>query len=475
VGYAVDRDAARYFGRFRSYYLHDSGDEDKNDQPIEDRDRGRVRLQHRHELPFAVEGTFEISYLSDRNFLSEFFEREAKTGKEQETVAYAKRIFADQAVTALGKWRINDFQTTTEYLPQIGYQAFSKPLLPGSPLGTNLYYSNETQIANVRFRPSEDLPDDEADSRRTTRIDSRHQLNVPLSLGDFHLNPFVEGRYTHYEEPLDPDAQGDIARFAASSGFRLGTQAWRTYDADIRRLRVRGIRHVINPEIRYVNRWAATQSPESLIQFDEVDAVRKLQFLELSMRNRLQTRGGAQVRTFVDWRTANRYFPDAARDNDGDPWGNLENDVRARLSERLLVFWDSEYDWYAHGFAVMNTGLRLVPSEDVRIILAHRFLRDRASIVTAGVEYRLSRKWAVEMLEQVDTKSGRELESRVVLQRHTHDWVFEFTLSADRNEGDTRVSVAVYPRELYQGARQRRRFDREPFLERGPIFGLDRD
>ncbi|MBI1849780.1 MAG: LPS-assembly protein LptD [Planctomycetes bacterium] len=478
VGLDVDYQTAQYFGRFRSYYLHDTGESDKNDQPIDDRSRGRVRLQHRQEdLPFGFEGTAEISYLTDENFLNEFFEREAKTGKEQETVAYLKKTFDDQAFTVLGKWRINDFQTTTEYLPQAGYRVLSKPLLPGTPLGTNLYFTDETELANVRFSPSTDLAPGVEERRQTTRFDTRNQLNVPASFGDFNLNPFVEGRYTVWGEPADPQTQDVIARVVTASGFRLDTQAWRNYDANVGWMRVHGVRHVINPEIAFLNRWAVTQSPDELIQFDEVDAVKKEQFVELSVRNRLETRGGETTRTFFDWRMANRFFPDAERDDAGDPWGHLENDVRATLSDRLLVLWDSEYDWYEHAFASMNTGVRVRPTEEARVLLQHRFVRDTSSIVAGGLEYRLSEKWIADVFEQFDTEIGRELENRFVLQRYTHDWVFEFEISVNHNQKDTRVSVAVYPRDYFFGSqRQKRGFDEAPFFDRGagPVHDSNR-
>jgi hypothetical protein len=477
VGLDVDYETAQYFGLFRSYYLHDTGDEDKNNQPIEDRGRGRVRLQHRQEdLPFGFEGTAEISYLSDANFLNEFFEHEAKTGKEQETVAYLKKTFDDQAFTLLGKWRLNEFQTTTEYLPQAGYRVLSKPLLPGTPLGTNLYFTDETQLANIRFSPSQDLPPSEGERRQTTRFDTRNQLNVPATIGDFELNPFVEGRYTVWGEPENPESQDVIERVVTSSGFRLDTQAWRTYDANVRWMNVHGIRHIVNPEVAYVNRWAVTQSPDALIQFDDVDAVKKAQFVELSVRNRLETHDGAAVRTLIDWRTSNLFFPDATRDDDGDPWGHLDNDLRAILSERLHVFWDSEYDWYVHGFAIMNTGVVLRPTDDANVLLQHRFVRDTSSIVETGLEFKLSEKWSTEFFEQFDTETGREHENRFILQRYTHDWVFEFEVSVDRNQKDTRVSVAVYPKDYYQGSRRRgRALDQSPFLDRsGSVRDLDR-
>ena len=55
--------------------------------------RGRIRWQHKHVLAEdlwggRLTGIAELSWLSDRGFLSEYYRSESLTGKEQEDVAY---------------------------------------------------------------------------------------------------------------------------------------------------------------------------------------------------------------------------------------------------------------------------------------------------------------------------------------------------------------------------------------------------
>src|SRR5262249_18773162 len=81
VGFDVDYKTPDYRGLFYSYYIHDEGDHDRNSVPIEEEDRGRIRFEHRQFLSKDLTLDVEANYLSDPNFLNEFFEREFKEEK----------------------------------------------------------------------------------------------------------------------------------------------------------------------------------------------------------------------------------------------------------------------------------------------------------------------------------------------------------------------------------------------------------
>ena len=70
----------------------------------------------------------ELSYLSDRGFLEEFFESEFDNGKEQETLLHLKKQRANWAFTALAQTRLMDFTTATERLPDLGFFVVGQPL-----------------------------------------------------------------------------------------------------------------------------------------------------------------------------------------------------------------------------------------------------------------------------------------------------------------------------------------------------------
>ncbi len=112
-GIEVNYEREDYFGSVLGYVIDDHGT-DRLSRTREDVDvpedlRGRFRLQHRQYLPDGWQLTAEVSYLSDQNFLEQFYRTEYNVGKEQETLLYLKRIQDNWGLAFLGKVRVNEF------------------------------------------------------------------------------------------------------------------------------------------------------------------------------------------------------------------------------------------------------------------------------------------------------------------------------------------------------------------------------
>ncbi|KKK62867.1 hypothetical protein LCGC14_3000040, partial [marine sediment metagenome] len=94
AGAHIDYEMEDYFGDLVGYVMSDRGEDDlgrtsdrKNLKPDADI-RGRFTFRHRHYLPYDWQATVEMSYLSDKNFLEEFYRNEFYTGKEKETLLF---------------------------------------------------------------------------------------------------------------------------------------------------------------------------------------------------------------------------------------------------------------------------------------------------------------------------------------------------------------------------------------------------
>jgi len=477
VGLDVDYKARTGYGRFRSYYIHDEEDFDtrgssrdpqtgrRTDIPIDEADRGRFRLQYRHFLPLDIEGTVEYSWLSDSNFLREYFEKEFKVGKDQETVLYLKRVFGeDQAFTLLQKNRVNDFLEQTEYLPQGDYRVIEKPLLPKLFLGTNLYYSSRTSVANIRQRPSSEgpvIPD--IDQTRITRFDTRHRLSVPFDLGPTVVRPFFESGVGTFSE--DRSGEGPTHRFTAAAGATWSTQIHRAFRARSPLLRVDGLRHIVNPLLSYVNRYANTVGSDELIPHDEIEDLDKVEFFRIQVRQRVQTRGERDVVDLVDFDSAINVFVDENRDNQRRTLGNLENDLLLRPSRRARIFFESEYNFDEDQFDILNTGFQTQPVDWVRIQLAYRKNLRRSRILAGGARLDFSEKYSIDLFQRFDLEADEVQDLGLTVERRTCDWVFGFTLQRDEGDRDTRLSVTVTPRALFRRKSRRRGIfqDENPF------------
>ena len=152
VGVNADYKRENYFGYTRNYYIYDWGEDNlgplRDDVP-DTKNRGRVLWRHRHYLPNDWEATHEVSYVSDPSFLEEYEKSEWFEGKEQETLLYLKRARDTEAITFLANWRLLDFVTQTEHLPDVTYRRIGDTWL--DPLV--LYH--ESRVGAVRYRPDD--------------------------------------------------------------------------------------------------------------------------------------------------------------------------------------------------------------------------------------------------------------------------------------------------------------------------------
>jgi len=465
LGLGLDFDYSRGGGEgyLTSYYIDDRG-EDFPGVPLQHEERGRFEWRHRQRLSPYDTLLAEFTWMSDRDFLDEYFEREAREDKEKETILYYKHQRGLAAFTALTKFRTNNFLTQTEYLPQLGLHLLGYPL--GYQLwGDRLTFTSTSQLANVRLRP-----DDNLDLRqpRAWRFDTVNELAMPLAWGFIRFVPFVTGRYTAYSDT--PDAVGRESgnaqdRFAGEFGFRSSATFWRVYQVASRLWDLDGIRHIITPTIDYLNRFAVTGGPNDFFQFDEVDTVDEFQVISLGLRQRWQTRrlsrGHSPLasvdKRVVDWLTVDAeldVFPNEDRDNEGDLFGNLALDVIWRVSDQVTVLSDAELD-LDDGFAwdIFNTTLKIDRSPRLAFYLGHRYIRDAgSSAFTVGFDYQVSHKWQVGSLWQYDFEADAALTQRVVLTRRLHRWLLEISFERDEGEeqgkGDTSVSLTLIPQGL---------------------------
>ncbi len=88
-------DLADMNGVLKSYVLQDHGTDDlgvdRQGLNVPDTTRGRLTLQHRQELDDHWTMQIEGSYISDPNFLEQYFQNEFDTAKEHQTSLYVKR------------------------------------------------------------------------------------------------------------------------------------------------------------------------------------------------------------------------------------------------------------------------------------------------------------------------------------------------------------------------------------------------
>jgi len=439
LGHGVEFDYARPddAGWLHAWRINDKH-EDLDPVPEDPESRGRVRWFHRHIFDPSWRLDFEVSYLSDPDFLREFFEQEYKEGKPQETLAYLHYTKANRAFTLLSKFNINDFTTETEYLPEARAQIIGQPFLDN-----RLVYTTDNRLGFLRRHQDDRIAGPPGDYD-AMRMDTYHELQLPLSVSMLKVTPFTSARYTWYDDDPLGDAN-DRALLAA--GVSVSSRLWRVYDVHSRLGDLNGLRHIVVPTVTYANTFESSTPAGELYQFDGVDALDKMQVVNLRLHQRLQTKRASRQRVpsaqsdwrVVDWMKLDadiNYYPDADRDNGGREFSNLLLDYEFRVTDRLAVVADAEIDVDdQQRFETAAVGINLQRTPRLHIYLGQRYLREDKSSVSIGrLEYMIDERWRIGLLGKYDWDTGTSDDVRVTLSRILHDW--ELRVGYEHEEGD---------------------------------------
>ena len=449
-----------YFGQFLSYYLSDMGKDSIGGTDVEPDhpDRGRVLWRHRQYLAEHWELTGELSWITDRAFLNEFYEYEDETEKAQETLLYLKRQEDDQALTVLTSLRLNDFYTRTEYQPQVGYNIIGRSLLDD-----HLTYFQDSEVAYARYRPRERNPLIEEPVRGSNGEvlgDTIHELDLPLRAGPVNIVPFVEGRASYFEENFA--RSGNENRYAWRTGARAAMQTWRVYpQVESNFWNVHGLRHINTFDIRASTAHVTVPSRE-LIPYDVTEAgtpvvqgVDSTGVVDLGWRQRFQTkRGLPDKRETVDWLLLdlegffydNRVDPPEIAPDGRRALNHLEFHTQWRTTDSVTLWTDTNYATDEGMIDLFGVGMTVSHSPRLTYSVGHRYIPDGNSAQAfVSFDYRINEKWQLGLLEIYDFDRKLNAQSNFTLSRRLHRWIARIKVELDPGEDDKFFGVEFQP------------------------------
>ena len=467
----------KYYGSINGYYIKDKGPDpnnayDRQFLPMEKEERGRLKAFNRYN-DFLISGLrfdTEYHYISDRHFLLEYFEKEARQDKEPESYGYWRLMRNNKAATLLEKARTNDFQNQTEYLPQLTGKIMKEPLIPALPL----YFSSMTEASNLRKRFDDDLHI--PDIPRLARFDTFNELTSPIKISFISLTPHISGRFTTYEKEILSETYTD--RFIGSTGINLFTQFSRKYYSTNSSLGINQIRHLISLDTRYNKNIALTRNPEELIQYDNTDKLDRFTEYYIEIRNRFQTKHDGVFFEFLNVGVSAEYYPDASRDTTKENINNyiypmnwitlapltlnmLSPDFpKRRLSNINLdasftpknifsVALSNEYNTYEDHGEVFNAVSNIMPYPGWNIGISERYVRELSN--TAGLSLSCSpiEKWWLTVSEQFDFISNRFSTTAWTLRRDLHELFLEFAIIVDRTRDEKSFNFSIAPKGIF--------------------------
>ncbi len=449
-------------GQYKSWFIRDTGLDnlglDRRNLVPEKDNRGRIWAEHRQDLGLGRTLRAELGYISDRNFLEQYYELEWDTRKDQSTGIWYERNYGTQSNNLTLDLQINDFFTQTS---GVRFQKF----VLGQPLLNNrAIWHSRSEAGYVRMRQADAPlnPSELATFRPLAweadvdglKFGTRNELDFPTQVGPVKVVPYVLGDATYWQQAL---AGNDLTRVYGQAGIRASLPLWRV-DPSIQSVlwNVNGLAHKITLEMdafyadasqdlnelalydsldddsqeafrrrfasttfgvpvggfvptKYDERYFAFRSGmQSNVAAASSEIADDLAAIKLGMQQRWQTKRGMPGRERItDWITLDlqtMLYPDANRDNNGADFGMFDYDFRWHIGDRFSLVSDGYFDFFSQGLRTASFGTIVSRPEVGNVFVGYRTIEGPISsnIVSAALTYRMSDKWGVKAGGQVD-------------------------------------------------------------------------
>lgn len=449
----------------RTYRIIDRGDDRKRARdlgwyPLENEERGRAQawLTKNFGGGWQLDGIF--AYHSDRNFRQEFFEREHYANLPTDSYIRITKRYNDMNAYLFILPRINDYESKTEYLPNLGFD------VQRTAVGDfGLKFSSHCDIALLRWRPPKDV---DAEVITAPRADSTNWFNMPLDLRYLTLDPYAGARVTvatQYLEiprgserpglsplgtfpgmrPGDDRKSGLLYRVLPFFGANLQTFFTGTFPSvRVPGLGIYGLRHVMQPYVRYTNIVynSLDDVPErAFVPMDGVDVLDEFHEVRVGFRNRLQTRQGwgADRKTvdYLDLLVELPIYPNPRRDNNNRVLGQFEFAGVWRPAPGISISGQGFYDPYEGTFTRAGASFNVDFTDIIRGSVYYRLLRDIHQVIGINVELTLSEVYGVKLLQEYDLEQGKFRDTRIELTRDVLEaFTLGFVFVRDAAQGD---------------------------------------
>lgn len=490
--YETEDSKGTLFGSF----IDDRATRDSLEEPIFDQSRGRVDLEHRTRLDEHRTIDIELSYVSDQNYLREYYEHEDRVDKPPETYISYRDVVDNEAFTALTRVRLNNYQTQVEYLPRLEHRLTGEAVDTGF-LGS-AFFTSQTFADNAALRASKLPPDDfgephptQPPSERNLRAGTRGLLQWPLDVGGDRLT--VTGGYDltffdHTAETKDdftttPIDEGETDESSSVRYALLGGVQWeRTYSgtADYHSdlWNMDGVRQILEPRIAYDSVLELNDEPDDLLLIDQTETLTKVHVFTVGVRHRLQTHQHDKVVTTLDTDIAMLFFPNENRDTnipddssapnadefEGQTAGPIRVDIQWKPGadipglRRSTIRYRSLYDPYGWKNIESFSSYATDFGDDQRFQISHNRVRRVSDFLTTGVQWILTPRWTIAAYDQEDLLLHQNARRGVILRQQAHRWLIDIELShrrgrsrvsgvssGRRNQNDTRFSISFRP------------------------------
>lgn len=494
----------RYAGLFDAWSVYDHGLDNlgKTRRTIEPDKSYRWRILDRHRQ--MVAGDFRLSveagWISDYNFLEQYFEKEYDEFKDESTGFELLRVDDNMSYSLTGDARLNNFFTETQWLPRADHFWLGQSLLSDyftwyehtsvgfAQLRVQNAPTDPEDLENFTFLPWEQVGNGE-------RIASRQEIDLPLNVGAFKLVPYGLGELAHWGSDIDKLA---LNRAYGQVGLRASVPLWSTNpNLESSLLNVHGVAHKVVLDVdayyaqatqdltqlqlydnvddnaieRFRSRFATlTFGGTTPMQFDErfyairtgqaswvtgpTEIAQDLTAVRFGARQRWQTKRGLPgQRRIQDWialDTRAVYYPDAERDNFGSSFGLLQYDFRWQAGDRTSIISDGTFDFFDQGQKIWTVGGFLARPPRGNIYAGFRWFEGpfTAQVFSTSYNYWMSPKWVSSFGSSVDISGNGNIGQFFSVTRIGESFLTSLGFNIDASKGNVGLTFAIEPRFL---------------------------
>ena len=496
----------RATGFYESWYVDDDGTDNLGRGrraliPEEDI-RGRSILQHRHDFALGYQLRAELGYISDRNFLEQFYEREWDTNKDATTGFWLERNVGTNSYNLTGDLQVNDFFAQTS---GIEYSQFKL----GEPVFNNRGIWHASAHAGYQRLRQADTPTDPIDAASFDPLaweadvdgftaGTRQEIDFPVQIGPVKVVPYLLGDVSYWQEALDGE---DLVRAFGQTGVRASLPVWRV-DPSIKSIlwNVDGLAHKVSFDVDAFFA-EASQDLDELALFDPLDDDAQEHFrrrfafdtfnilpgediplsfderffalrsglqsnvtaasseiaddlfaVKLGVRQKWQTKRGLPgQQRIIDWITLDTQatlFPKLNRDNFGSDFGQFDYDFRWYAGDRLSFVSDGYFDFFSQGLRTASFGANISRPGNGDAYVGFRTIEGPISsnILSASLSYRLSDKWGMKAGGQIDFGDTGTIGQTLSLIYIGESFLWQFGFNFDNSRDNFGFRFGFEPR-----------------------------
>jgi hypothetical protein len=237
---------------------NDNLGEGRRNVPPEATYRYRLFGQHRQMLPYDIQLSAELGWISDRNFLEEYYKSEWEQLKDETTGIELKHLSENRSLSLSADYRLNDFFTETNWLPRLDH------FWLGQSLGDVFTWYEHSNASYAQLRhttipantingpgtgaagPFNFLPWEPNDVQGE-RLATRQEIDWPFQMGPVKVVPYALGEASHWGQDIDGTS---FDRLFGQVGIRSSLPMWSvdpTVSSDL--FNVHGIAHKVVFEV----------------------------------------------------------------------------------------------------------------------------------------------------------------------------------------------------------------------------------